>query len=167
MKKIFVFGICLAFLMTGTVFAAQPSEMVFVGFTTATIEIDGFYRGNSLFAMTKLCQAEYENSRMCTSEEVMKTVNIPELPDFIPYPRSTSIIDWGWVQPVITSIYVNEDGEIFYVDISGQSGKHGLNCNNWTVPRSDWGGLAVNVIGNFEAPGCNRVGPVACCAPSR
>ena len=57
-----------------------------------------------IFSMTNLCQAEYLDSRMCTSEEIMKSVNIPELP-------SDSV---AWVQPVITAKY----GSIL-VDISG------------------------------------------------
>jgi hypothetical protein len=57
---------------------------------------------------------------MCTSEEIMKTVNMPTLPS------GTQ----AWVQPVITGTIFNGSVVIF-TDISGNSYTD-LNCTNWS-----------------------------------
>ncbi len=46
-----------------------------MGFTTAT-----FQGGEGILGFTKACQAEFPETRMCTSVEVMQTVGVPALP---------------------------------------------------------------------------------------
>jgi len=127
-----------------------------VGFTTATTLPD-----IGRFAMTQICQAEYENSRMCTSEEIIKTVNIPPgMPAWEP----------AWVQPVIVDTFLFSDDEIWAVDISGAKGRGDLSCESWWSVSIYYQGLVVTHNGVFQLlqdAFCDNYNHIACCAPAQ
>ena len=161
MKTILVIGISLVLLTAGTALAAKggnpeppaaAGNMELVGFTTVTT-----LPNIGLFAMTELCQVDYLDSRMCTSEEIMKTVNIPVLPS------DTK----AWVQPVITTRVSSE-----YTDISGITGTYSVSCSNWSYIGNPpiLNGLTVTnlgVLGNVTCHAPGSILPVACCAPAQ
>ena len=156
MRKILLIGVSLVLLTAGTALAVKPEpqpepaaagNLELVGFTIATT-----VGGIGLFGMTKLCQAEYVGSRMCTSEEIMKSINIPELPSD----------SYAWVQPVI----ISTDSSRNYIDLSGIKG-YQITCNNWSIGNASNSGFGVNHIGQFIRPSCNEIIPVACCAPAQ
>ena len=158
MRNILVIAISLILLTSGTALAAKggnpeppaAGNMELVGFTTATTAPNV-----GLFAMTNLCQVEFLDSRMCTSEEIMKTVNIPELP--------TGTV--AWAQPVVTGAF--HETAMIRVDISGLM-RSDLNCDGWTSTNTEHDGLIVTDIGKIDILGCyNRQLPVACCAPAQ
>ena len=101
--------------------------------------------------MTQLCQAEFVDSRMCTSEEIMKTVNIPDLP-------ANTV---AWIQAIVTS-KVNTD----FGDISGRTTYMRPNCQNWSS--LNYSGLVTSNLGIIDAVDCaTNIIPVACCAPAQ
>ena len=157
MKKILLIGVGFVLLTAGTVLAGKPQpepsasgNMELVGFTTATTTPNV-----GLFALTQLCQAEYLDSRMCTTEEVMKTVNIPVLPDDTV----------AWIQPIIVSQY-NE----VVRDISGiglRTGSSYLSCAGWSVSYLGDYSLNISNLGIIGYSSCANTHPVACCAPAQ
>lgn len=110
----------------------------FVGFSTA--QSNG---AAGILKFTQMCQADFPNSRMCTSVEIIKTVNVPS---------ATGI---GWVQPIL-------GGTVDHLfDVSGiyEINYGGLTCSLG----SD--GLTVSTDGKFGTSSCSEVLSVACCAP--
>ena len=148
-------GICIVFLTAGTALAGKPQpqpepatgNMELVGFTTVTTAPN-----IGLFGMTQLCQAEYLDSRICTSKEIMETVNVPLLPS------GTR----AWLQPVVAG--VNTSGIV--TDISGQQ-YYSLSCGNWQSIEPTSRGLSVTNLGSITMNQCSSILPVACCAPAQ
>jgi hypothetical protein len=115
-----------------------------VGFTNATY--DG---GETLFGLTLACQAEFAESRFCTSVEVLETVTVPNLAG-----------GDAWVRPVLWGVRTSS-----HLDQSGVAGTNGaLTCSQWSEVRQGWTGLTVNATGTFAAGACEIARPVACCA---
>ena len=54
----------------------QPKQLV--GFTIATVSVG---QTQQAFTLHQLCQSEYPNSSMCTSQDIKNTINIPALVD--------------------------------------------------------------------------------------
>ncbi len=133
--------------------AAQVCTKQFqlVGFSSSTLN------GNAgVFAMTKACQEDFPESRMCTSEEVMNTVTIPSI-----------TAQNAWVRPAIRSI--GTGGVAVLADASGRdsgiqagSDPSDLTCRGWTD--NGFQGLTVTTSGGFVPQVCTARRPVACCA---
>jgi hypothetical protein len=92
---------------------------------------------------------------MCTSEELMNTVDLPPLtggpswirPTFVPVGSGTSV--------AVSS------------DISGHVRQSsGLSCNGWINGSSTVGGLVVLDGGGFNVVDCSGIYTIACCGPS-
>lgn len=124
-----------------------------VGFSSRAVA------GNAgIFEMTRACQESFEASRVCTSEEVMDTVEIPQLG-----------AQNAWVRPSLKPI--GTGGPATLADASGSgSGEAGdqslpgdLTCRGWTRT-NDYSGLTVNNNGGFLPQVCGAARPVACCA---
>lgn len=114
----------------------------FIGFTAGTTTA-----GEGIFKLNKMCQQEFGRSRMCVSEEIMTTIDLP------PITEEPEII-WGWVRPVL------DNGTAYLWN--GED-----TCNGWraTVGWSGWH-LVVNNRGQFTSRKCEDPYPIACCSPA-
>ena len=136
----------------------QPVQYQFVGFSA------GASRGSSgVLELSTLCQATYPGSRMCTSEEVAKSVTFPAFTS-----SGVNPIHRGWVMP--TSI--GGRGMNFGYDITTglQTDTQNLTCNGWAGTGSSSSlsgatGLTVTDRGQFRVEVCSNAAKVACCAP--
>ena len=139
--------------------AAQRFELV--GVTSADL------RGRSgLLNLTRACHSEFAGSRMCTSEEILNTVN----------PPATSRS--GWVRPVLVprstgsiTEFHSTDSNPPLLDLSDASGATGtvatLTC--WAGhggPGNFKTGLTIDPDGYFIRTVCDEQIGVACCAPA-
>ena len=98
--------------------------------------------------MTELCQADYPDSRICTSEEYAKTITFPGA-----IPNTT----YAWIIPsVATGTGTGTVRDVF-------SGKNALNCEGWRTVGDNTDGLSVNGVGSFFFNTCNTLLPVSCC----
>ena len=124
-------------------FAASGLSRGLVGFTSGTLSGD-----IGVLAMTKLCQADFPASRMCSSAEVLATQTIPSLPKG----------PGGWVQP---SLVPNGMGGL---DVSGTASASpwDLSCSGWS--QASGTGLVVDGSGRFTRESCSATRHVACCA---
>ena len=115
--------------------SSGEEEFVLVGFTSTTHLGD-----TGVLGFTQACNAEFSDSRMCTSVEVMETVDVPG-----------GLSGDAWVRPV------NLTG----LDASGQSGVR--SCFGWSN-RDGAFGLSVSGSGQFGVGFCDTPQPVSCCA---
>ena len=132
-----------------------------VGFTSAALAGD-----SGLFGLTLACQAEFAGSRICTSREILETVEVP-----------TGLSGDAWVQPLVMG---GRDTDA--VDVSGARGGFTIACGG-DPPTPTWSGgsvpapglpgfviervgLTVDSSGRFVVRECETARSVACCAPS-
>jgi hypothetical protein len=120
--------------------AGVASAGKFLGFTD--IAADG---KTGVMELNRLCQAQFSGSRMCTTREIMNTVNTGHK---IPF------AGWAWVKNVY-----NNPGDEF---LSGSSGGQ-LSCWGWSSNASFDKGLAINGDSNFSQQKCNLLLNVSCC----
>ncbi len=128
----------------------------FVGFTTQLSAPAG------PVTLNLLCANEFPGSRMCSTAEIMETVQWPD------NTRSTS----GWVNPVFTHVDVDNDQ---YLDVSGllnnpyYEGR--LSCKGWSSTSPDHRGLTFEwnapLYYFFNETYCSYENSVACCAPTQ
>ncbi|MCP4005687.1 MAG: collagen-like protein [bacterium] len=118
-------------------------QFQFVGFSTTT-----YQGGDGVLSFTAGCQEMFPSSRICTSPEVISTVQVPILPDAA-----------AWVLP---SFIASGSGT---ADASGREIRpHQGSCVGWVSSSSSDNGLIVFPRGSFGIGGCNEPRPVACCA---
>jgi len=113
--------------------------------------LDTFNGGRGVATYTNACNAEYEGSRMCTSEEFLNTGAFPE------------ILGAAWIRPTFVPVAdTSTSSQPVALDMSGQSGSVGsLSCDGWN---SNSGyGLLVDLGGRFRVSVCSTVYAVACC----
>lgn len=111
-------------------FPSPSTRFTLVGFTAATFRGDG-----GVFGFTQACQTEFAGSRMCTLEEALRTVDLPDL----------SIgTDNAWTDRGSVSI------------------SH--TCDGWTKDAGSYRGLTVTKTGGYPTRMCNDALSVACCA---
>lgn len=110
---------------------------------------------------TRACQADFPGSRMCTSEEVLRTVNVPSLP-----------VTKAWVLPSFQPIAPTSDG-LVALDASGKANQtiRNFTCSSWISNDSQTFGLTVIVddtgrVGSFDFGNCAAERSVACCMPT-
>jgi hypothetical protein len=110
----------------------SSDEMQLVGFTTTL-----FTGNHGVLNMSIGCQREFPASRMCTLEEINRSVFIPQNP----------ICGNAWAQ-----------------DLSGAVPQ---NCNGWRSESSDALGMAINLggcYGGVVTQTCDSQLAVACCS---
>jgi hypothetical protein len=121
---------------------ASAANAQYVGVTSETF--DG---AQGVFTYNRACHAAHPGSRMCTSEEVIKTLNPPVV---------GSPGDLAWVIPVF-----QPTGYTHSVD---RSGRGAAACFGWS--ETDRDGLAVQLDrGGFVYSTCEVVRKVTCCIP--
>jgi hypothetical protein len=122
----------------------------YVGVTAETF--DGV---PGVFTFNRACHAAHAGSRMCTSEEVMNTVNPPTV---------GSPGERAWVRPVFQPMDTGSTSSRT-LDASGVwSSSGGLTCDSWTNPN----GRALTIdlgIGSFWVQDCDIALKIACCIP--
>lgn len=125
---------------------ASAANAQYVGITGTAF--DG---AQGVFTYNLACHAAHPSSRMCTSKEVMETVN----PPVVGNPGDTA-----WVRPTISP---GSNVSVSLVDVSGQEG--GLGCLGWSETEAQ--GLTVQLdTGSFKADtSCAITLKVACCIP--
>ena len=119
------------------------SEFEFVGFSSASA------RGSDgILKLTRMCQADYANSRVCTSEEVAATINLPDV-----------TTGGGWVRPTAIG---GRGANTGYDIITGvQDDVEELTCSGWSDRTES--GLTVSSDGQFRLLGCSQAASAACC----
>jgi hypothetical protein len=136
----------------------QPVQYQLVGFSA------GASRGSSgVLQLSTLCQATYPESRICTADEVVKSVTFPTITS-----SATSPGLQGWVMP--TSIGGRGMNMGYDITTGLQNDTENLTCNGWsetgsTSSLTSEGGLAVSDRGQFRVVACSNALKVACCAP--
>lgn len=149
MRLALVLALALAALMSWTAPATAQinGPHVFLGFTSATFQGD-----QGVLTYHGACAAEFPNSRMCTSIEILQT---PESP--------TGLSGTAWVQPTFQPTGTTSAVDASGVSTSSQSGT----CAGW---RTNTGyGLIVDSDGRFQAGTtptlCSDFRSIACCGP--
>jgi hypothetical protein len=125
---------------------SSDGKYEFVGFSTAKSS-----GAAGILKLHQLCQADFPNSRMCTSLEIIRTVNVP------------SATGSGWVQP----LFVGSGAYAYSVYTADASGiediPNEMTCYGWSdIYRR---GLTVSTDGKFGQTECSEVLSIACCAP--
>ena len=123
-----------------------------LGFSTGTTT------GNKgIKVLTELCAANFVGSRICTSEEVVKTIDFSNLPT-----TPTN----AWVQPVLTGsgngATSNEPTIDVYAGISRSSAR-AFSCNGWSDVGATIAGLTIDINARFRTINCDTASSVACC----
>jgi hypothetical protein len=117
---------------------------------------------------TRLCQQDFPLSRICTSEEVASTVQLPNLPAdteaFVrPVPGGTSARQVRDDETnLIYTLNVPYDSASGVTAIS-QSLIEEMTCHGWRLGSSQHLGLTVDSSGRFHVTDC-APRPIACCA---
>jgi len=138
-------------IQTGT-----GSGLQFLGTTPAVSPAIG------VLSLTAQCQQTFgSGTRMCTSVEILNSVNVPEAAEW-----NTPT---GWLRPVY--LFASEETLGWYYDATGlKSAPTEFTCGFWTNS-SNLQGLAVQnlgggVVGHFLRLECSEVATgVACCGP--
>jgi hypothetical protein len=135
-----------AFANAALLFLTTAANAQYVGVTT-----EGFDGGQGVFTYNRACHAAHPGSRMCTSQEIMSTVNPPVVgnPD-----------EKAWVRPVY-----QPTGSISRIDVSGASSVEA--CEGWSAGNGYYGLVVQLDTGSFyaELMECNIPNKVTCCIP--
>lgn len=126
----------------------------FVGNTSTAI--DG---SNGVRAMTELCQVNFVESRVCTSEEYAKTISFPAA-----IPNTT----WSWILPAHLVGSGSGSPGVTYVSDTfagitrrADSKNDPFSCRGWRTLLGT--GLGVNGVGAFSSRSCRNFQQVSCC----
>ncbi len=126
----------------------------FVGNTSTAI--DG---SNGVRAMTELCQVNFVESRVCTSEEYAKTFSFPEA-----IPNTT----WSWILPAQLVGSGSGSPNVTYVTDTfagitrkADSKNDPFSCRGWRTLLGT--GLSVSGVGAFSSRSCRNLQQVSCC----
>ena len=133
------------------------------------IQLVGFTSGNltsdtGVLGFTLACQAEFAESRMCSSMEVLESVSVP-----------SGLNGTAWVRPSFTPVSISGGSNTTValdasgVQRAGAPGSDGLlSCSGWSQSVTA-SGLTLDANGRFVGRPCNdAVGrSVACCAGPR
>lgn len=98
-----------------------PPRFELVGFTSAT-----FVGDEGVLGFTLACQAQFAGSRMCSSAEVMNTVDVP-----------AGLSSLAWVRPSFVSISGTQALDASGIYDSGDD----LTCRGWRFADSGHSGL--------------------------
>jgi hypothetical protein len=116
-----------------------------------------------IYGLGRICSEEFGQSRMCVSDEIVRTFNPP-----MPLPSYTL----GWVQPVLSGL-AQGTTNIHFLAIETYAGElartqHGsLNCASWSTSSQQAEGLIFKTgssqDGFFARANCSNPARVACC----
>lgn len=115
-------------------------ELQLVGFSSKRLTGD-----SGVLTFTSACQEDFSQSRMCTTEEVMRTIRLP---------AAGPSKEVAWVRP--TRVEGSKD----------VSGVTFATCTGWAVTTALFKGLSVDGRGRFSMTECSSALPVACCSVS-
>jgi hypothetical protein len=130
---------------------SAQADFDFVGFSTASTT------GNlGITGMHELCQADYTDSRMCSSQEILDSTRLP--------PAGTLVPSYSWIAPSIRGGLF--DGvQPLAIDASGESNGPGdLSCNAWTNTGASGLAYSPRSYISIRSYSCSLSMPVACCA---
>ena len=121
-----------------------PAHSQLVGFTTSTF-LQG---GAGVLDFTVACQAQFADSKMCTSAEVAETVSVP-----------AGLAGSAWVRP----IFAPNGTEA----VNGRIPRPGqtLSCSGYNNATDQDRSSVVDAAGRFTTATCDTSHSVACCAP--
>ncbi len=124
-----------------------PPTFRLVGVTEAM-----FDSGNGVFPLTRACFNNFPGSRICTTQEIIDTVNPPVIPKGL-----------AWVRP--SPIYLDSKA-LNAVDVPSGATSRGsmgrtLSCEGYKELGSI--GLVVDQDGRFKSHRCHKKLSVACC----
>lgn len=115
-------------------YAQVNIESVVVGFTSATLPGTA-----GVFARTAACQAEFPNTRQCTSQEVLLSRRVP-----------AGLTGTAWVQPIITASNNNYPFDVSGVYLTSPCG-------------GAYAFMSVSASGTLSLEYCGEIRAVACC----
>lgn len=117
----------------------------FVGFSSATATGD-----SGIMELNRLCQISFTGSHMCTTNELMNSVNKG---------NKTPSAGTAWIKPFMIFYY---QPSFAVVDIAGFEGEpRYLSCHGWTDVYDT--GSAIDATGKFSRQACNNSLNIACC----
>ncbi len=130
--------------------SSTPKPQVrFVGFTSETVTGQ-----EGTFIFSEMCQAEFDSSRWCTSEEILESPAIPDL--------GSAGAETAWVRPVFKVSTISPSK---VVDASGfTDGSNHQTCLNYSAGTPPNQGLTVSIVGRYVARDCRELRSVTCCA---
>ena len=146
-------GTALTLVLTFVVPSVAHAQPQLVGFTSTSV---GGHSG--MLTMTAACQAEFgPNTRICLSEEVMRTTLVPSLPS-----------GFAWVMPSFQAFQDASSTSRQALDASGVQSDpfFEMTCEGWggaDVLGLSSRGLTVKASGGFSLRECTTSRPVACC----
>jgi hypothetical protein len=124
-----------------------PTHWQLVGFTSAS-----FLGDQGVLGFLLHCQAEFSNSRMCYSQEVVDTVSVP---------AGLTGQSWAWVRPTRASTNGTNIVEAVS-NISEDLSR--FTCGQWSSSSDSSTGLIISSLGRAGRGTCALALPVACCA---
>jgi len=142
----------VALALLGPAGLARAADFDFVGYSSATTTgVVGIQQ------MHATCQADFPQSRMCSSQEILDSPSLPPAPGPPPYERA-------WIAPSIRGAVAGPDGARV-VDASGlEANADAVSCDAW---RSFTHGLTYTPNGgtanSISTLSCSTAVPVACC----
>jgi len=144
--------VAIVLLSTTPALADPATGFEYVGISSGSTDGDA-----GLFAMHGLCAATFDKSRMCTSEEIVQTVNPPVL-----------ATGFAWAQPILTGTNYNpiSMSSLVVEKYYGISFPDGIDCNGWEGGASESGLVLLTDTGQLRVRNCTLSNPVACCAPA-
>ena len=107
--------------------------------------------GAGIRFLTGLCESTYSGSRICSTEEYIKTKNFPS-----EIQNSNAWITTGTVIPEGENQYVIEG-------FTGVRAKYSINCSGYSSSSTAYLGITVSETGRFSNSWCHEERTVACC----
>ena len=113
--------------------------------------------------MTRACQGSFSGSRICTADEINRTVNVAEPPN----------LDHAWIQSGRASDQTATMSRTVARSVESQAAKAaGDDCAGWRSDSAKDSAMTIELAsesgcyGGFVTRSCNERLPVACCACS-
>ena len=106
--------------------------------------------GAGIRFLTGLCDSTYSGSRICSTEEYIKTKTFPS-----EIQNGNAWITTGTVIP---------EGETYVIEgFTGVRAKYSINCSGYSSSSTARLGITVSETGRFSSSWCHEEGTVACC----
>ncbi len=128
--------------------AAQSATRQLVGFTNATATGDA-----GLLVMDRSCYLEFPHSRMCTTDEIVATID----------PPLTAGREYAWAHSVLVASLASRSSVFDSVGIEYELGSnHRPNCAGWAYTGT-FGPVIATDSGSASIRPCSDPRRVACC----
>jgi hypothetical protein len=158
---LFFFGVIFGQLVPPASEAAGSGELQLVGFTTTTTTGDA-----GILNLSRMCAQEFKNSRICTTEEVVRSVDPPP-PPASPGPTA------AWVHATFRSSLVfpaaqgdANEGSLYVFDPTGgtRETRVSATCDGWTDSTTNGTVVRFDPYGEIADTECDQSLRVSCCA---